>query len=907
MGCNSKDGLKAEDNRIGRFQDDSGSMIRSGPPRLILRIFRWYCHPMLADHIEGDLIEVHQAWMRSHGRWMANIRLAAELVLLFRPGIIRPWQSPRFVTTYSMYKSFVIVAWRNFLKTKGYSSINIFGLAIALTACMLILLYVRHELSYDRFNEHADRIYQVNNEIKFGDNHIDVACAAPAFGASAKQEIPQVEQTTRLRWFGSLLIKKDNELVRQNDVAYADSTLFDVFTIPFISGNPKKALSEPNSIVLTESIARKFFGTTAVLGKHLMVENNKVRTITGVVQDIPSNCHFRFQCFVPMVEDERANNNDWSGGQNYHTYLLLRTDADLSLVERELNVMMNKHLGPELKMLINKTIEEFEAQGDYFRATLTNLPDIHLHSNRMGELYGSGKVEYVYMFSAIAVFIMIIAIINFMNLSTARSANRAREVGVRKVLGSLKTSLVQQFILESILTSTLSMIIAIGMTTMILPQFNDLTGKSFDTAVLYAPATIGSLIVMILIVGLLAGSYPAFYLSAFQPATVLKGSKGGSRRSFVRNTLVVLQFAASVTLIAFTIVTYLQMDYIRHRDLGFDREQVLIINNISQVENRVESLKNSLLAIQGVDQATVSGFLPVNYMRSNNTFFKSPTLDIAGAISMQAWTVDDQYVPTMSMSILEGRNFSEHIISDSTAIVLNESAARFLGGKDIIGMKLFVTNDLQGNVTAVRVIGIVKDFHFSTLREQVGPLALVYRKSGISMALKLNTDDVPSLMDKVARSWKTLMPEAPFEYSFMDEDFDRLYTGERQAGTLFTIFSSLSIFISCLGLFGLAAFMAEQRSKEIGIRKVLGASVYGITSLLSRDFLRLVLLAVVLATPLAWLLIGKWLEGFAYRVDIVWWIFPLAGMLAVVIACLTVTYQSIRAAVTNPVNSLRTE
>lgn len=863
---------------------------------------------MLVDHIEGDLIESYFEWTRLHGRRVAIIRLAAELALLFRPGIIRPWQPPRFVTTYSMYKSFIVVAWRNFLKSKGYSSINIFGLAIALTACMLILLYVRHELSYDRFNEHADRIYRVNNDIKFGDNHIDVACAAPLFGATAKLEIPQVEQTTRLRWFGSLLIRKDNELIRQNDVAFADSTFFDVFTIQVISGNSRKALTEPNSIVLTASIARKFFGTTDVLGKVLTLENNKTRTVTAIIQDIPSNCHFRFQCFVPMVEDERANNNDWSGGQNYTTYLLLRADADMALVERQLNAMMSKYLGPELKMLINKTVEEFEKQGDYFRVTLTQLPDIHLRSNRVAELYGSGKVEYVYMFSAIAIFIMIIAIINFMNLSTARSANRAREVGVRKVLGSLKTSLVQQFILESVLTCALSMLIAISLTTIVLPQFNELTGKSFDVAILYTPTMIGVLVFMILIVGLLAGSYPAFYLSAFQPVAVLKGSRGGSGRSFVRNTLVVFQFVASVTLIACTIVIYMQMNYIRNRDLGFDRERVLVINNLALAGGGVESLKNSLLAINGVEKATVSAFLPVSYMRSNNTFFRSPTLDIAGAISMQEWTVDDQYIPTMSMSIVEGRNFSQHIVSDSTAIVVNESAARFLGGKNVLGMNLYLMNDLQGkDVRTFRVVGIVKDFNFSTLREQVGPLALIYGKFEQSIALKLNTDDISSLMDKVEGTWKGLVPGAPFEYSFMDEDFDRLYEGERQAGRLFTIFASLSIFISCLGLFGLAAFMAEQRSKEIGIRKVLGASVYGITSLLSRDFLRLVLIAVALATPLAWFLIGKWLEGFAYRVEVMWWIFPLAGMVAVVIACLTVSYQSIRAAVANPVDSLRME
>ncbi|MEJ1240817.1 ABC transporter permease [Chryseolinea sp. T2] len=880
----------------------------TGPPRAMLRLFRWYCHPRLADHIEGDLIEVHREWISKHGQGMANFRLAVELILLFRPGIIRPWQSPQFINTYSMYKSFIIVAWRNFQKSKGYSSINIFGLAIALTACMLIVLYVRHELSFDRFNEKADRIYRVNNEIKFGDNHIDVAAAGASFASTAKAEFPQIEAVTRIRWAGSLLVNVGDERVRQQNVGFADSTLFDVFTLSIVAGNAKTALNEPNTIVLTESIARKFFGTTDVLGKTLNIDDNKTRKVTAVIKDIPSNSHFRFECFIPLVDDDRANEDLWAGAQNYATYLLLRPDADPYALAVELNKMMDRHVGPELKMIINKTIEEFRGQGDFFLASLTALPDIHLHSNRLGELYGTGKIEYVYMFSAIAVFILIIAVINFMNLATARSAKRAREVGVRKVLGSVKSSLIQQFILESVLTCALAMIIALALTAIMLPQFNILTGKSFEVDVLYSPSMIASFAALVLVVGLLSGSYPAFYLSAFQPVAVLKGGSGSVRRSMMRNTLVVFQFVASVTLIAGTIVIYRQMDYIRKRDLGFDREQILIINNGRQVGNRIEPLKNSLLSVTGVRNVTVSGFLPVSYQRSNNTLFQSPTLDITGAMSVQEWRVDDQYLKTMGMHIAEGRDFSKEIASDSSAVILNESAARFLGGSGMIGKKLYTPNDATGkSVRELTVVGIVKDFNFSTLRQQVAPLTLVYGKDQSSIVLKLDAGDITALMSSVEAKWKSIVPELPFEYSFMDADYDRQYEGERQAGTLFTVFAALSIIISCMGLFGLATFMAEQRTKEIGIRKVLGASVYGITSLLSRDFLRLVVLAVAIATPLAWYLIAKWLEGFAYRIDVSWWVFPVAGFIALMIACATVSYQSIRAAIANPVNSLRTE
>ena len=873
----------------------------------MLKLFRWYCHPRLVDHIEGDLIEAYNKLAQTRGKRIADLRLGIELVLLFRPGIIRPWHSSR-VNTYSMYKSFVIVAWRNFLKSKGYSGINILGFAIAMTACMLIALYVSHELSFDRFHVNADRIYRVNNEIKFGDNHLDVAAAGASFASTAKAELPQIEEATRLRWAGSVLMTIGDQHIRQQNVGYADSTLFDVFTIPIIHGNPRTALNEPNTIVLTETVARKLFGTTDVVGKVIPVEDNKTRKVTAVIKDLPSNSHFRFESFIPMVDDERANDDIWAGGQNYATYILVRPDADPGILVRQLNEMAARHLGPELKMVINKTMEEFISQGDFFLTGLTPLRDIHLHSNRIGELFGSGKIEYVYMFSAIAIFILIIAVINFMNLATARSAKRAREVGVRKVLGSVRSSLVQQFIIESVLTCALAMFIAVALTAMLLPNFNLLTGKSFNMDMLYTPSMIGAFAALVVLVGVLSGSYPAFYLSAFQAVDVLKGGRRAAKRSIMRNTLVVFQFAASVTLIAGTIVIYTQMDYIRKRDLGFNREQVLIINNGWLVGNKIEPLKNTLLSVNGVRNVTVSGYLPVSNYRSNTTLFRSPTLDITGAMNVQDWSVDDEYVSTMGMHIVEGRDFSKDIASDSSAVILNESAARFLGGNDVIGKNFYRPNDVMGkSVATVHVIGIVKDFNFNSLREQVAPLALFYGNDQASIAVKLDATDVTSVMKDIESKWKSVLPDLPFEYSFMDADYDRLYDGERQAGTLFTIFATLSIFISCMGLFGLATFMAEQRTKEIGIRKVLGASVYGITSLISRDFLRLVMLAVGIAIPLASYLISKWLEGFAYRTDIAWWVFPVAGLIAVLIACVTVSYQSLRAAVANPVNSLRTE
>jgi putative ABC transport system permease protein len=524
-------------------------------------------------------------------------------------------------------------------------------------------------------------------------------------------------------------------------------------------------------------------------------------------------------------------------------------------------------------------------------------------------LYTSGKIEYVYIFSAIALFILLIACINFMNLATARSANRSREVGVRKVMGSSRRGLINQFITESFLTCLLAMILAVALTLTCLPYFNSLIGQTIDASLLRSPSVILMLIVLVLVVGLLSGSYPAFYLSAFRPALVLKGGKGTSvKKSIFRNSLVVFQFTASIILISGTIVVYKQLEYIREKDLGYNREHILIIGNTSQLGKRLESFRNSLLQLKGIEKITVSGYLPVNYYRSNDSFFSTPSLQTESAISMQNWTIDEDYISTMGMQLLEGRNFSKSLPADSSALILNESAAKFFGNKDILDKRFYRLMNMETRaIKEYHVIGVVKDFNFSSLRESVKPLAFVYGSDQGNLNLKINTADVTSLLDEIEEQWKAVGVELPFEYSFMDEDFNRLYANEKKIGTLFTVFASLSILISCLGLFGLANFITEQRTKEIGIRKVLGASVSGIATLLSKDFLRLVLISIVFASPVAYYIMSAWLQGFAYRVNMKWWVFITSGLIAVLIAVVTVSFQAIKAAKSNPVNSLRTE
>jgi putative ABC transport system permease protein len=807
-----------------------------------------------------------------------------------------------------MFKNYFKTAFRNLLKSKFYSLINIIGLAVGIATCLLILLYVMDELSYDRYNTHADRIYRVNNEVKFGDNHFDLAVAPAMLGPTMVKEFPQVQQYTRIVWYGSFLVRKGSENIRQDRVAYADSTLFDVFTLPMIDGDPKTALKEPHSLVITESMAKKYFNRTDVVGKDLLINDTGNYRITGVIKDIPKQSHFNFDFFVDASENPDSRSDNWLS-ENWSTYILLKKNADVKTLESELNPMMDRYVGPELQGVTNMTLDQFHKTGGYVRASLTSLTDIHLHSNKTGELDANGNIQYVYIFSAIALFILLIACVNFMNLSTARSSNRAKEVGVRKVLGSLRKNLVQQFLAESVLISFISLVFAVLIAWVLLPYFNQLSGKSILANKLFQPPMLIYLLLLMLAVGLLAGSYPAFYMSAFQPIEVLKGKLSkGFKKSWLRNGLVVFQFFISIILIIGTVVIFKQLNYIRTKDIGFNRDQVLVINNTDALGNQAATFRNELLQISGVENATMTGYLPTNFNRSNDAFFISPALDPKSAISMQRWTVDENYVPTLDMKIIAGRNFSRQFPTDSTAIIINEAAANFLGGKDLLNRKFYEITDLKTKRLLVyHVIGIIKNFNFSSLRDVITPLALRLGDDNSNISVRINAANVPSVMAIIKSKWTTMAPEQPFDYSFMDDQFNKLYATEQKTGQIIITFSVLAIVIACLGLFGLVTYAAEQRTKEIGIRKVLGANVSSIVAMVAKDFLKLVIIASLIAFPVAWWAMSKWLQDFAYRVNMSWWIFFAAGLLAVVIALATISFQAIKAAVANPVKSLRTE
>jgi putative ABC transport system permease protein len=807
-----------------------------------------------------------------------------------------------------MFKNYLKIAIRNLWKNKGFSAINIFGLASGLAICLLIIFYVNNELGYDQYNTKADRIYRIDGDLRFGGNHFVMAQAPDPMGPTLKQDFPQVEQYVRFRNHGGIMVKKGNENVEEDKVVYTDSTLFSVFTLPMIQGDPSTALTEPNSVVITESTAKKYFNSTDVVGKSMIFGDTGNYKITGVIKDIPKQSHFHFDFFISMYGQLSSYEiNQWTSN-NFNTYIVLKKGTDADNLSSQLNGFVMRYVAPVFKSL-DITEEEFKKQGNYLHYNLMPLEKIHLYSNRSGELEANGNIEYVYIFSLIAFFILLIACVNFMNLSTARSANRAKEVGVRKVLGSLRKNLVTQFLSESILISFISLALALVIAALLLPYFNQLSGKDMTLNLFLKPWLLPAAILLMIVVGLIAGSYPAFYLSSFKPVQVLKGKLAiGFKSKWLRSGLVVFQFSISIILVIGTLVIYTQLNYIRNKDIGFDRSRVLIIKNTDALGSQAKVFEDEIKKLNGVENGTMTGYLPTAGWRSDSPLFPDATTDTKNAVSTQIWRIDENYIPTLGMKMAEGRNFSIDFPTDSSAIIINEAAARLLGFKDLLNRPLYYMNDFpKKDLTKYHIIGIVKDFNFNTLREVVTPLCFLYQPQNSSIAFRIHSANMPVVISMIENKFKEFAPEQPFSYSFMDEDFNKTYNDEQRMGGISMTFSVLAILIACLGLLGLITFAAEQRAKEIGIRKVLGANGRDIVSMLSKDFLKLVLIASLIAIPLAWWAMNKWLQGFAYRIEISWWILVSAALLAIFIALLTIFYQAIKAAIANPVKSLRSE
>ncbi|MBL4676390.1 MAG: ABC transporter permease [Mucilaginibacter sp.] len=806
-----------------------------------------------------------------------------------------------------MFKNYIKTAFRNLTKNKAFTIINVLGLALGLCVCMLIVFYVIDELSYDKYNTKLDRIYRVNNNIKFAGMNRQFAQSPAPLAASFKANFPEVEATARMRQWGSYKVRKGDQNVHEDRTIYADNSLFDIFTLPMVQGDPKTALKDPHTVVITQTIAKKYFNTDNVIGKTLLLNDSLNYKVTGVIKDLPKQSHFNFDIFMSMITLEESKEDSWLSN-NFNTYILLKPGANAKNLESKFPNLVRKEAGGQLEAGIKMSYDELEKSGNFYRLSLVPLADIHLHSNIVAELEANGNIQYVYIFSAIAVFILLIACVNFMNLSTARSSNRAREVGVRKVLGSLRKYLIAQFLSESIMVMLIATIIAVIGAYLLLPFFNQTSGKELAITQQTLAWLIPSLIVAVVVIGCLAGSYPAFFLSAFQPIDVLKGKlasgfKGGVLRSF----LVVFQFGISIFLIIGTMVIYNQLKFIQSKDLGFGRDHVVMIKNTDDLNN-ANVLKDELLRLPGVKNATLTGFTPTGGWRNSTTFFASEGRDTKNALATQNWEVDENYIPTMGMHLITGRNFEKGRLADSTALVINEAAAKQLGFADPIGKDLFAPMDNRiSKLRRMHIIGVMKDFNFNSLRENVTPVVFLLGKNSGQLSVLVNTNDMTGLVQQMKNKWQSVAPNVAFDYSFMDEEFDALYRTEQRMGKIFISFTTMAIIIACLGLFGLAAYAAEQRTKEIGIRKVLGANVSTIVGMLSKDFIKLVVIAIAIAAPLAWLSMQQWLKGFAYRDTIKWWVIAVAGSGAIIIAFVTISFQSIKAALANPVKSLKNE
>ncbi len=793
-----------------------------------------------------------------------------------------------------MLKNYFKIAFRNLWRHRTFSFINIMGLTVGLTAFFLIFMYVKFELSYEDFNTKADRIYRIVTDLKTPSETINTSGPAWAVGPNIKDEFAEVDAFVRVSG-SSLLVRKDDIKFQEDNAMFADSAFFRVFDFKLLKGNPRTALKEPLSIVFTETAAKKYFGNKDPMGQTLLLTGDaQAAKVTGVMADMPENSQIKADMLVSMTTRTlRPGNNLDSQWANYgnRTFVLLKPQTNVKALQAKLPAFLERRNGSEMKELQMFPTLIFEP-----------LRSVYLYSTRDGSK--TGNSNNVYIFSIIAIFILVIACINFVNLTTARSAERAKEVGIRKVVGAGKAQLAKQFIGESVLICLIAYVLAVIATALLLSPFNQLSGKIISTGIFKHGSYLLILLGIAVSIGVLAGIYPALVLSSFQPVKVLKGRFAtGTKGTFLRKGLVVAQFTISIALIIGTIVVYSQMKYMRTQDLGFNKDQKLIID--THGDPAKNTLKQTVAGLPNVVSVSLTGSVPGGgnpgaYSQVEN---RKGDMQIA---NLDLYFTDFDYIPQYKIKMVAGRAFSKEMGTDTTqAMILNETAVKSFGyssPEQIIGKK-FDQWGRKGNI-----IGVMEDFHFRSLREVIKPLSMRIEPDGCGfLSVNISASNVPQTIAAIESKWKSLIPNRPFNYFFLDEFFDKQYRSEVRFGKLFLNFALLAIFISCLGLLGLASYSTMQRTKEIGIRKVMGASVGGIVNLLSKDFLILVLISFVLAAPIAWYSMHNWLKDFAYRIPINWWVFALAGIIAVVIALATISFQAIRAALANPVKSLRTE
>lgn len=795
-----------------------------------------------------------------------------------------------------MLKNLILVALRNFKKDKGYSLLNILGLTIGITFSLFLIFYIKDELSYDRYHEKGERIVRINSYIKEADKDtMKWANNQYPLGPTLKKDYPEVEEAVRFVPANKNMYRNGDTKIFQDKVFFTDSNVFRVFTYEFIEGNPRNALVEPNSMVLTESVAEKFFGSSRnIVGKSLQNDNGDVYKITAVLKDVPKHSHLIFNALISTTSLPKDFGNNW-GSFFMYNYVLLRPNTNIALFEQKLRPMYKKYMA-----------EIFDQFNVKIRYGVQPIRSIHLHSEMAGEPEELGSMSYIYIFSAVAFFMLLIACINYMNMATARSARRAKEIGIRKVTGSTRRQLVAQFLVESVLTAIIALLLSLILIAIFLPTFNTLAGKFIPFSILFEPGTFLIILGVVVFVGVVGGSYPAFYLSKFNPVSVLKGSLSKSSSNItLRRSLVVLQFTISMTMLICTWIVYAQLKYLRNVDLGFSKEQVLLINANSNkdVNSKILAFKNEMhnqprVISVGSSQAA-PGSDGVNF-----NLFSIETKSGYTDKGVDCYAADEGYLNTLGMKIIKGRGFTG--ISDTVGrIVVNESMVKAYGWDNPIGKHVKYPGDTSAFY--LEVVGVVKDFNQKSLYNAITPLLIFYRPNNNKIEVKLQAKDIPATIASIEKTWKTIFPELPFQYTFLDQDFDSQYAADQKRGKIFTAFSILTIFITCLGLLGLIAFTTEQRQKEISLRKIMGAGLVQIIPLITRNFVFLVFLSCFIAFPVAYLFMNKWLQVFPYNTGIHLSPFIISAFIVLLITLLTVIFHTVKASVANPVKSLRSE
>ncbi|MGD8778588.1 MAG: ABC transporter permease [Ignavibacteria bacterium] len=796
-----------------------------------------------------------------------------------------------------MFKNYLTIALRNIKKYKVYSFVNIVGLAVGLSCCILISEFIFNELSYDKFHKNADNIYRVATDGKIGNNPIELSILAAPAGPALVSDFPEVLDAVRIKYPDNNLFSYENKHFFEFAPLYVDKSFFNVFSFKLIKGDPKTALETPFSLILTQELAEKYFGNENPIGKVITINNDQDYTVTGIVEKPPQNSHFTFDIlasFETLYKTVPEEVENW-GFLYYQTYLLLQEGTNYQDLEMKLPDFIENHVGDMLKKINAE-----------YTWNLQPLSKIHLYSHFAHELGVNSDIRYIYIFAAIGLLILLIACFNFMNLSTACSATRSKEVGIRKVLGAGRGNLIHQFLSESFLFAVLSLILAMIIVAIVLPSFNNLVGMNLKIVDFIALNRLGIMLCITLVVGLFAGSYPAFFLSRFGIVKVLRKEMFKNfRGAHFRSLLVVFQFAISIILIVGTTVINDQLYFMRNTKLGFNKEQMLVIPlRDTTTQNNIKTTKYELSNIKGVIHCCSSLMVP-----GEKEYWQLTCLpeDHDQTFQVERFSIDDDFLETYGIEVLQGRGFSNKMETDEDAVLINETAAKGLGWKNPIGKKIRYRLYPEEPKTRT-VIGVIKDIHHKSLHEKIGPSLIDYSPDSASrLTLKLNTADILNTMKMVKQQWSELAPNHPFEYFFLDEYFNNIYNAEEKLGFIFEIFSSLAVSIGCMGLLGLASFISERRKKEIGIRKVLGANVTGILFLLNKEFTKSVLIANIVAWPIAYYFLNNWLQDFAYRVEINIWVFFIAGIFALLIAIITVSFQSIKAATANPINSISNE